>query len=273
MKQNTPRQKKNCLRNFDLSEHRQILSDLAIHIYHQFITVMEKALTPAIGISLTHHTSLPHDQPEDLDHDALCFCPTVPGMLVHESLQGISSMKPTGFRKRSNSTYEEAETSTISSILQELSVFHSTMSHHGMEQGLIRQAVKQLFFLVGATTFNSIMLRKDMCSCRKGMQIRLVLLFEITEEMLDFCDSKIDIKLLCSSRCNISYLEEWLKEKGLQSSNAIDTLRPLSQAAWLLQVNKSTDDDAREINEKCTELNPVQVIHSVLHLALLHFSF
>ncbi|XP_076588859.1 unconventional myosin-Vc isoform X2 [Chaetodon auriga] len=204
MKQSTPRQKKNCLQNFDLSEYRQILSDLAIHIYHQFITIMEKSLTPAI----------------------------VPGMLEHESLQGISSMKPTGFRKRSNSIYEDSETCTISSIVQQLSVFHSTMSQHGMEQGLIKQAVKQLFFVVGATTLNSIMLRKDMCSCRKGMQIR----------------------------CNISYLEEWVKEKELQSSNAIDTLRPLSQAAWLLQVNKSTDDDAKEITEKCTELNPVQIV-------------
>ncbi|XP_036816733.1 unconventional myosin-Vc isoform X3 [Oncorhynchus mykiss] len=49
MKQNTPRQKKNCLQNFDLSEHRQIFSDLAIRIYHQFISVMEKALMPMIG--------------------------------------------------------------------------------------------------------------------------------------------------------------------------------------------------------------------------------
>ncbi|KAM6936964.1 unconventional myosin-Vc [Xenentodon cancila] len=204
LKQSTPRQKKNCLQNFDLSEHRQILSDLAIHIYHQFVTVMQKMLAPAI----------------------------VPGMLEHESLQGISSMKPTGFRKRSNSAYEESETFTISSILQQLSVFHSTMLHHGMDQGLIRQATKQLFFLVGATTLNNMMLRKDMCSCRKGMQIR----------------------------CNISYLEEWLKEKELQSSNAIDTLRPLGQSAWLLQVSKSTDDDANEIVEKCTELNPVQIV-------------
>lgn len=203
-KQSTPRQKKNCLRNFDLSEYRQILSDLAIHIYHQFISVMEKTLTPAI----------------------------VPGMLEHESLQGISSMKPTGFRKRSNSLYEDTETHTISSILQQLTGFHSTMVHHSMDQGLMKQAVKQLFFLVGAATLNNIMLRKDMCSCRKGMQIR----------------------------CNISYLEEWLKEKELQSSNAMDTLRPLSQAAWLLQVNKSTDEDAQEITEKCTELLPVQII-------------
>uniref|UniRef100_A0A1A8C536 Myosin VC n=1 Tax=Nothobranchius kadleci TaxID=1051664 RepID=A0A1A8C536_NOTKA len=203
-KQSTPRQKKNCLQNFDLSEHRQILSDLAIHIYHQLIRVMQKTLAPAI----------------------------VPGMLEHESLQGISSMKPTGFRKRSNSVYNEAESYTISSILQQLSNFHAAMSHHGMERCLIKQSIKQLFFLVSATTFNQIMLRKDMCSCRKGMQIR----------------------------CNISYLEEWLKEKELQSSNAIDTLRPLAQAAWLLQVNKSTDEDAKEIADNCTELSPVQIV-------------
>lgn len=49
MKHSSARQKKNCLQNFDLSEHRQILSDLAIHIYHQFITVMEKNLAPAVG--------------------------------------------------------------------------------------------------------------------------------------------------------------------------------------------------------------------------------
>lgn len=65
--------------------------------------------------------------------------------------------------------------------------------------------------------------------------------------------------LFILSRCNISYLDEWLKERKLQSSEAIHTLKPLSQAAWLLQVNKSTDDDAKEIAEKCTELRPVQV--------------
>ncbi|XP_045544571.1 unconventional myosin-Vc isoform X3 [Salmo salar] len=205
MKQNSPRQNKNCLQNFDLSEHRQIFSDLAIRIYHQFISVMEKTLVPMI----------------------------VPGMLEHESLQGISSMKPTGFRKRSNSIYEDQEIYTISSLLQQLSLYHITMSQHGMEEGLVRQAVKQTFFLVGAATLNNILLRKDMCSCRKGMQIR----------------------------CNISYLEEWLKEKDLvQGTSAMETLKPLCQAAWLLQVNKTTDDDAKEIVEQCSELNTVQIV-------------
>ena len=103
----------------------------------------------------------------------LLLCP-VPGMLEHESLQGIFSMKPTGFRKRSNSVYEDTEAYTISSILKQLSFFHVTMSQHGMEAELIRQAVKQQFYLVGANTLNNILLRKDMCSCRKGMQIRCV---------------------------------------------------------------------------------------------------
>lgn len=46
---NTPRQNKNCLKHFDLSEYRQILSDLAIRIYHQFVLVMENNIQPMIG--------------------------------------------------------------------------------------------------------------------------------------------------------------------------------------------------------------------------------
>lgn len=44
----------------------------------------------------------------------------------------------------------------------------------------------------------------------------------------------------------------------------MDTLKPLAQTAWLLQVNKSTDDDAKEIIEKCSELSPVQVLPYVV---------
>ncbi|KFW94423.1 Unconventional myosin-Vc, partial [Phalacrocorax carbo] len=203
MKCNTPRQNKNCLKHFDLSEYRQILSDLAIRVYHQFIIVMENNIQPMI----------------------------VPGMLEYESLQGISGLKPTGFRKRSSSI-DDTDTYTMTSILQQLSYFYSTMRQNGLESELLKQAVKQLFFLIGAITLNSLFLRKDMCSCRKGMQIR----------------------------CNISYLEEWLKDKNLQSSNAKETLEPLSQAAWLLQVKKITDDDAKEICERCTSLSTVQIV-------------
>ncbi|KAL1782074.1 unconventional myosin-Vc isoform X1 [Sigmodon hispidus] len=203
MKYNTPQQNKNCLNNFDLTEYRQILSDVAIRIYYQFIVVMENNIQPII----------------------------VPGMLEYESLQGISGLKPTGFRKRSSSI-DDTDAYTMTSVLQQLSYFYSTMCQNGLDPELVRQVVKQLFYLIGAVTLNSLLLRKDMCSCRKGMQIR----------------------------CNISYLEEWLKDKNLQNSSAKETLEPLSQAAWLLQVKKTTDSDAKEISECCTSLSAVQII-------------
>ncbi|XP_061139879.1 unconventional myosin-Vc isoform X2 [Syngnathus typhle] len=203
-KQSTPRQLSNCLQNFDLSDHQQVVSDLAICIYHQLISAMERALTPAI----------------------------VPGMLEHESLQGISSMKPRGFIKRSSKNNEDTETYTITFIIQRLSHFYTSMTQHGTEPHIVKQVVKQLLFHIGATTLNNMLLRKDMCSCRKGMQIR----------------------------CNISYLEEWLQEKDLQNCHLIDTLKPLTEAAWLLQVSKSTDDDAKAITETCVELNTVQIV-------------
>ncbi|XP_075431816.1 unconventional myosin-Vc isoform X2 [Ascaphus truei] len=203
MKYNLPLQNKNCLKNFDLSEYRQIISDLAIRIYHQFITVMENNLQPMI----------------------------VPGMLEYESLHGISVAKPTGFRKRSSSI-DDTDSYTMTSILQQLSYFYTTMCQHGMDPELLKQVVKQLFFLVGTVTLNSLFLRKDMCSCRKGMQIR----------------------------CNLSYLEEWLQGKTLQGSTAKETLEPLSQAAWLLQVKKIKDEDAKEICERCTALSTVQIV-------------
>ncbi|XP_061450931.1 unconventional myosin-Vc isoform X2 [Rhineura floridana] len=203
MKHNTPQQNKNNLKHFDLSEYRQVLSDLAIRIYHQFIIVMENNIQPMI----------------------------VPGMLEYESLQGISGLKPTGFRKRSSSI-DDTDAYTMTSILQQLSYFYTTMCQNGLDSELLKQAVKQHFYLIGAVTLNSLFLRKDMCSCRKGMQIR----------------------------CNISYLEEWLKQKNLHSSSAKETLEPLSQAAWLLQVKKTTDDDAKEIYECCTSLSAVQIV-------------
>ncbi|KAL7980040.1 hypothetical protein Chor_001308, partial [Crotalus horridus] len=143
MKHNTPQQNKNNLIHFDLSEYRQVLSDLAIRIYHQFIGVMETSIQPMI----------------------------VPGMLEYESLQGISGLKPTGFRKRSSSI-DDTDAYTMTSILQQLSYFYTTLCQNGLDPELLKQAVRQLFFLIGAVTLNSLFLRKDMCSCRKGMQIR-----------------------------------------------------------------------------------------------------
>ena len=50
--ENTQKQNEHCLRNFDLSEYRQILSDLAVWIYQGLIKLMEAQIQPMIGGSL-----------------------------------------------------------------------------------------------------------------------------------------------------------------------------------------------------------------------------
>lgn len=49
MTHNTPKQNEHCLKNFDLTEYRQVLSDLSIQIYQQLIKVAEGIIQPMIG--------------------------------------------------------------------------------------------------------------------------------------------------------------------------------------------------------------------------------
>ncbi|XP_053176263.1 unconventional myosin-Va isoform X2 [Scomber japonicus] len=208
MKHNSSKQNEHTLSNFDLAEYRQVISDLAIQIYQQLIKCMENILHPMI----------------------------VSGMLEHETIQGVSGVKPTGLRKRTSSIADEG-TDTLDSILRQLSAFHSTMCQHGTDPELIKQVVKQQFYIIGAVTLNNLLLRKDMCSWSKGMQIRY----------------------------NVSQLEEWLRDKGLMTCGAKETLEPLIQAAQLLQVKKKTDEDAEAICSMCLALTTAQIV-KVLNL-------
>ncbi|KAG8145014.1 hypothetical protein E2320_013397, partial [Naja naja] len=218
MKHNTTRQNEHCLTNFDLAEYRQVLSDLAIQIYQQLVRVLENILQPMIG------------------------------MLEHETIQGVSGVKPTGLRKRTSSIADEG-TYTLDSIIRQLNTFHSIMCQHGMDPELIKQVVKQMFYIIGAVTLNNLLLRKDMCSWSKGMQIRY----------------------------NVSQLEEWLRDKNLMTSGAKETLEPLIQAAQLLQVKKKTDEDAvlnlyTPVNE-FEERVSVSFIRTIQHIFPVTFPF
>uniref|UniRef100_A0A672PBU2 Unconventional myosin-Va-like n=1 Tax=Sinocyclocheilus grahami TaxID=75366 RepID=A0A672PBU2_SINGR len=202
-KHNTPRQNEHCLTNFDLSEYRQVLSDLAIQIYQQLIRVIENILHPKIA----------------------------PAMLEQETIQGVMGVKPTGMRKRTSSVYEERSHS-LESILKQLDVFYYTLLQHGNDTELVRQVIKQLFYTICSVTLNNLLLRKDMCSWSKGLQIRY----------------------------NVCQLEEWLLDKDVQGSGARESLEPLIQAAQLLQIKKKSQDDAEAICIMCTALTTEQIV-------------
>lgn len=78
-------------------------------------------------------------------------------------------------------------------------------------------------------------------------------------------------------RYNVSQLEEWLRDKGLMTCGAKETLEPLIQAAQLLQVKKKTDEDAEAICSMCHALTTAQVKYFSnyyqLKLQLKPFSF
>uniref|UniRef100_A0AAR2KID0 Myosin VAb n=1 Tax=Pygocentrus nattereri TaxID=42514 RepID=A0AAR2KID0_PYGNA len=202
-KHNTPQQNEQCLLNFDLAEYRQVLSDLIIQIYQQLIKCMESILQPMI----------------------------VAGMLEQETIPVVLGLKPTGLRKRTSSFPEESSY-TLDSILKQLESFHSTLLQHGNDTDLVKQVVKQQFYFICAVTLNSLLLRKDMCSWSKGLQIRY----------------------------NVSQLEEWLMDKGIQVGGVREMLEPLIQATKLLQVNKKTEEDAKAIATMCTALTATQIV-------------
>uniref|UniRef100_A0A8C2I065 Myosin VAb n=1 Tax=Cyprinus carpio TaxID=7962 RepID=A0A8C2I065_CYPCA len=202
-KHNTSRQNEHCLTNFDLSEYRQVLSDLAIQIYQQLIRVIENILHPKIA----------------------------PAMLEQETIQGVMGVKPTGMRKRTPSFNEEGSHS-LESILKQLDVFYYTLLQHGNDTEVVRQVIKQQFYVICSVTLNNLLLRKDMCSWSKGLQIRY----------------------------NVCQLEEWLLDKDLQGSGARESLEPLIQAAQLLQIKKKSQDDAEAICTMCTALTTEQIV-------------
>ncbi|XP_070277242.1 unconventional myosin-Vb isoform X2 [Myotis yumanensis] len=204
MTQNTAKQNEHCLKNFDLTEYRQVLSDLSIQIYQQLIKIAEGVLQPMI----------------------------VSAMLENESIQGLSGVKPTGYRKRSSSMADGDHAYCLEAVIRQMNSFHTVMCDQGLDPEIILQVFKQLFYMITAVTLNNLLLRKDVCSWSTGMQLRY----------------------------NISQLEEWLRGRNLHQSGAVQTMEPLIQAAQLLQLKKKTPEDAEAICSLCTSLSTQQIV-------------
>ncbi|KAM9508315.1 unconventional myosin-Vb isoform 2-T2 [Guaruba guarouba] len=204
MTQNTPKQNEHCLKNFDLTEYRQVLDHLSIQIYQQLIKIAEGILHPMI----------------------------VSAVLENESIQGLSGIKPMGYRNRSSSMADGDSSYSLDEIIRQLNTFHTIMCDQGLDPEIVQQVFKQLFYMINAVALNNLLLRKDVCSWSTGMQLRF----------------------------NISQLEEWLRAKNLQESGAAQTLEPLIQAAQLLQLKKKTSEDAEAICSLCTSLTTQQIV-------------
>ncbi|KAK7096542.1 hypothetical protein V1264_005826 [Littorina saxatilis] len=146
---NQPRQNEMCLRNFDLSEYRQVFSDLAIWIYQTLIKLMEELVQPNI----------------------------VPAILEHEAIAGLTASKPAGLRGRSSSNARELDDEkdamhSLDQLMRTLNSYMRIMTQHAVDPELVKQIFRQLYYFMCAGALNNLLLRKDMCNWSKGMQIR-----------------------------------------------------------------------------------------------------
>uniref|UniRef100_A0A673L4C4 Unconventional myosin-Vb-like n=1 Tax=Sinocyclocheilus rhinocerous TaxID=307959 RepID=A0A673L4C4_9TELE len=147
MTQNMAKQNEHCLKNFDLAEYRQVLSDLSIQIYQQLVRIAEGIMQPMI----------------------------VSAMLESESIPSLAGVKPMGYRNRSSSLDCESGGPagyTLQALVKQLGQFYTIMADHGLDPEISQQVVRQLFYSINAVTLNNLLLRKDVCSWSTGMQLR-----------------------------------------------------------------------------------------------------
>ncbi|KAF5304800.1 hypothetical protein FQR65_LT07817 [Abscondita terminalis] len=143
---NTPKQNNQCLRNFDLSEYRQVLSDATLWINSRIIKFLSEKVQPLI----------------------------VPAILEHEEIPGISGNKLSGFRGRLSSLRDETpgQQKPTEALLQELTTYYKILTFYGVDMVVISQIFKQIFYFICASSLNNLLLRKELCHWSKGFQIR-----------------------------------------------------------------------------------------------------
>ena len=148
----TEHQKSHCLRNFDLSAYRRVLSDIAVWIYQGITKVMEEEIQPVLVIAL----------------------------LEHEGISNLTNDKPRPqHRARAGSNDNNLDSSghldpkeALDQLLTLLTKFHMTLQKHGLDPEIISQIFRQIFYYLCAGSLNNLLLRKDMCHWSRGMQIR-----------------------------------------------------------------------------------------------------
>lgn len=138
MQYNTEEQNQQQLKNFDLSEYRQVIYELIILMHGVLLRQVQESIKQYIV-------------PAILDHD--------------ETARGKS-------RGRTMSLDMSPEQSREpKSLVQQLDTFYKHLSSFGMESNYIEQIFKQLMYYICAVAVNSLMLRGDLCVWKTGMKI------------------------------------------------------------------------------------------------------
>ncbi|KAA1479202.1 myosin 5 [Dentipellis sp. KUC8613] len=198
----------NALRPFDWSDYERLVSvvkhdldSLEYNIYHTWMTETKKKLSKMV----------------------------IPALIESQSLPGFIASDGGGrlFNRVFNSNTQPAY--SMDDVLNLLNKVWKSLKSYYMEESVVQQVVTELLKLIGVTSFNDLLMRRNFSSWKRAMQIQY----------------------------NITRIEEWCKSHDMPEGTL--QLEHLMQATKLLQLKKATAADIEIIYDVCWMLSPMQI--------------
>ncbi|KAJ1956704.1 Myosin type-2 heavy chain 1, partial [Linderina pennispora] len=152
----------------------------------------------------------------------------IPGVVESEALPGFTANDSSFFNRLMGTGPRESPVK-IENVLSFFNHIWRTMEFYFVNPAIMRQIMSELLCNIGVTAFNNIIMRRNFCSWKRGMQIQY----------------------------NLTRIEEWCKTHNVADSSR--NLDRLLQLVKLLQLQKSSEQDIDIMFEVCDLLNPAQI--------------
>jgi myosin V len=148
----------------------------------------------------------------------------IPALIESQSLPGFTTTDGGGrlFNRLLNANTQPAF--SMDDVLNLLNKVWRSLKSYYMEEAVVQQVVTELLKLIGVTSFNDLLMRRNFCSWKRGTNYPLldrILLNRISAMQIQY---------------NITRIEEWCKSHGMPEGTL--QLEHLMQATKLLQLKK-----------------------------------
>lgn len=140
MQFNTEKQNQQQLKNFDLSEYRQVIHEAVIFMYESLVKQIQESIKPLIVPAILYHDETARGKRRGLSADS-------PGV-------------------------ENKIASEPQSLVNQLEHFYKQFVFFGLQDCYIEQIFQQLFYFICAVALNNLMLRRDLCTWKTGMKLK-----------------------------------------------------------------------------------------------------
>lgn len=140
MQFNTELQNQQQLKNFDLSEYRQVIHEAIVVMYEALVRQLQDSVKPLI----------------------------LPAILYHDEMSRGRNRRTLS----EDSPGVEKIVSEPQSLVNQLEHFYKQFIFFGLQDCYIEQIFQQLFYFICAVALNNLMLRRDLCTWKTGMKLK-----------------------------------------------------------------------------------------------------